>query len=337
MTIGTLIEMENCQISGPDLQDCLYWNRNHQMGIHGPGGDWRENKRPPDQALCGQRCVKICPMHRNAKRSKSGRSRDRRSTMPEDCVVFTLLIQMMRNSRISWNTRVESCKFRCQSECLVKLHCAEVAGKPVALKLLKPMNLRGSAWKDLLERIMKIILQEKGCIHGVTTIWCASLFLCLKQWKFQMERQQWRNNWKNWRKSRHGSWRKSETRKKWSKKQGMRAKKYILRHWWISVISRIRSWSRSTKNTKVESYFEVTLWKMIPDHTQCSLNKDHRHLQWQPQESWTQHQGFQDVQDKQLMQYLLITRSKWKMLQNYWKFRIRNVQTFGFVYQNTNG
>ena len=32
------------------------------------------------------------------------------------------------------------------------------------------------------------------------------------------QRRQWRRNGKNWRKSRHGSWRKSETRKRWSMK-----------------------------------------------------------------------------------------------------------------------
>ena len=30
------------------------------------------------------------------------------------------------------------------------------------LALLRPTNLRGNAWKDLLTRIMKITLQEKG-------------------------------------------------------------------------------------------------------------------------------------------------------------------------------
>ena len=34
----------------------------------------------------------------------------------------------------------------------------------------------------------------------------------------------------NWRKSGHGSWRKSETRKKWSMKQGIKAILFILRH-----------------------------------------------------------------------------------------------------------
>ena len=31
------------------------------------------------------------------------------------------------------------------------------------------------------------------------------------------------------------------------------------------------------------------------------------------------------------------TQEKWKMLQNYWKFQNRNVQTIGFVYHDTNG
>ena len=41
--------------------------------------------------------------------------------------------------------------------------------------------------------------------------------------------------------------------------------------------------------------------------------------------------------DKQQTQYLLIPKWKWKMLQNYWKIPNRNVQTFGFVYHDTNG
>ena len=77
-----------------------------------------------------------------------------------------------------------------------------------------------------------------------------------------MQRRQWIKSGKNLRNYRHGSWRKSETKKKWSKKQGIRAEKFISRHWWISVISRIRSWSLYIKYTKTESYSEVTLWKI---------------------------------------------------------------------------
>ena len=86
--------------------------------------------------------------------------------------------------------------------------------------------------------------------------------------------------WENWRRYRHDSWRKSETRKKWSLKQGLRATQFTLRHQRISVILRIRSWSFNIKSTKAGSYSEVTLWKMILVRMQCSLSKDHQHLKW---------------------------------------------------------
>ena len=97
------------------------------------------------------------------------------------------------------------------------------------------------------------------------------------------------------------------------------------------------NWRQITKNTKVELYSEVILWKMIQDLMQYSLNKDLQHLTWQPPKSWISSPDCRVAQDKQLTQHLLMPRSKWKMLQNYWKFPIRNVQTFGFVYHDTNG
>ena len=51
---------------------------------------------------------------------------------------------------------------------------------------------------------------------------------------------------------------------------------------------------------------------------QYSLNRDHQHLKWQQQKSWISYPDRQGVQGKQRTQYLLIPRSKWKMLQNYW-------------------
>ena len=70
---------------------------------------------------------------------------------------------------------------------------------------------------------------------------------------------------------------------------------------------------------------------------QYSQNKDHQHHKWRQQRSWISYQDCQGAQDKQRMQYLLILRSKWKILQNYWKFPNRNVQIFGHVYRSTNG
>ena len=103
------------------------------------------------------------------------------------------------------------------------------------------------------------------------------------------------------------------------------------------VIYRMLNWRQSTKNTKVELYSEVILWKMILDLTQYSLNKDLQHLKWQPLKSWISSPDCLVAMDKQQTQYRLFPTWRWKMLTNYWKFQNRSVQTFGFVYHDTNG
>ena len=87
-----------------------------------------------------------------------------------------------------------------------------------------------------------------------------------------------------------------------------RAQKFILPHWWTSVIWRMPNWRQSTKNTKVELYSDVIFWKMILDLMQYSLNKVRQHHKWQQQRSWISYPDCQGVQDKQRMQYLLIRR-----------------------------
>ena len=64
----------------------------------------------------------------------------------------------------------------------------------------------------------------------------------------------------------------------------------------------------STKNSKVELYSEATLWKMILDLVQYSLNKDHQHHKWRQQESWISYPDCQAAQDKRRTQYLLVPR-----------------------------
>ena len=68
---------------------------------------------------------------------------------------------------------------------------------------------------------------------------------------------------------------------------------------------------------------------------QCSLNKDHQHLKWQPQKSWTSFPNNQVAQDKQRTQYLLKPNSRWRMHPHHWKFQTRNVQAFRFVNHDT--
>ena len=81
--------------------------------------------------MYGQICGSICLMHRNAKKSKSGPSRNQSSTMSENCVVFTSLGQMMKNLNKRWRMRGESWKFRCQQQCFADFNVVRT-GKPVA-------------------------------------------------------------------------------------------------------------------------------------------------------------------------------------------------------------
>ena len=74
---------------------------------------------------------------------------------------------------------------------------------------------------------------------------------------------------------------KSEVNQRWSRKQGRRTLQFILHHWWTYVIWKMQNWRQSTKNTKVELYSEVILWKTTQGLTQYSLTKDLYNLKWQ--------------------------------------------------------
>ena len=119
-------------------------------------------------------------------------------------------------------------------------------------------------------------------------------------------------------------------------KQGLRAIKFILHHWWISVILRIRSWSLNTKNTKEGLYSELTLWKMILVRTQYSLNRDHQHYKWQQQKSWIPYPDFQEVQVKHLMQYPLYAGENGRCINVFETFQV-TISRYLDTYQSTHG
>ena len=172
----------------------------------------------------------------------------------------------------------------------------------------KLVNIKDCVWENHCRLAMKSILQERRQFTAALQFGTQELFLCPKPWKFLQRRQKWINNGKIWRKFRRGTWRKSEVRKWWSMKQGRRAQKFNLPHWWTYIIWRMLNWRQSTKNTKVELYSEVILKKTIRDLMQYSLNKDHQHHKWQQQQSWISSPDCLVAQDKQLTQYLLITQ-----------------------------
>ena len=121
-----------------------------------------------------------------------------------------------------------------------------------------------------------------------------NLFLCLKQWKYQVQRQQW----KKWETTCESTCMAADESQKQngsscrSKEQGHNGSFGIvngslssqeLPHWWTSVIWKMLNWRQSTKNTKVELYSEAILRKMIQDRMRYLPSKDHQHHKWRLQ------------------------------------------------------
>ena len=125
-------------------------------------------------------------------------------------------------------------------------------------------NPQECVWKKLYRNVMRTtISQEKVTIHYSITIWNTNLFLCVKQWRYPQQKQQWVKSGKNLKRFRRGTKQKSETNLTWLMKQEKMEEKYTSLHWWTSVIWRLSNWRPSTKKTKAGLYSEATLWKML--------------------------------------------------------------------------
>ena len=60
----------------------------------------------------------------------------------------------------------------------------------------KPVNTQECVWKKFYRNIMRTTSQEKGAIHYNIRIWYTHLFLCLRQWRYPQQKQQWIKNGK---------------------------------------------------------------------------------------------------------------------------------------------
>ena len=168
-------------------------------------------------------------------KAKMGWRKDSSWPMQENCVESISLTPRIRSTRKPSRTRVRNWKRQLLLLCPAKLWrivgVADLTKTRQNLRVFwKPMNPPECVWGILNLHITKTILQEKVRIHCNITIWFTNLFLCLKLWKSQQQKQQWTRNGKNWRKFRRGIWPKSKVRKKWSMKQGRRSLQFILHH-----------------------------------------------------------------------------------------------------------
>ena len=230
--------------------------------------------------------------------------------MPENYEEFISLTLRTRNSKKPFRMLARNWKHQWPPLCFARHARTVNMWRPVVnpmrsnqnLRVFwKPVNPQECVWKNLYRIIMRTILQERETIHCNITIWYTNLFLCVKSWRYPQQRQQWIKNGRNLEKILAWDLTKVKNKKRWSMKQGRRAQKFILHHWWTSVIWRMPNWKQSTKKTKADLFSEATLWKMILDLMQYSQSKDHQHHKWPQQKSWISYPDCQGAQDKQLM------------------------------------
>ena len=170
------------------------------------------------------------------RKSKSVLSRNRSSIMLDKCVVFTSLILMMRNSKLSWRMRVESWKFRCQpqmpcklerekyretyrveNDCKIKYACIVEADESTRKHMERSFHKNH---EDHIAGKWKIIESQQSC---------AQIYSYASSYeKYQLQQLHWRKNGKT---REIPAWQltESETKKRWSLKQGIWTKLFMLR------------------------------------------------------------------------------------------------------------
>ena len=283
--------------------------------IHGPGGRLTRKHQTSRPYFYGQKYGKHWERLPSWRRSKSGSMKRSILITHENFEGPISLTRRRRNLRRPLTMFVRNWQHQWLLLCPAKLSRAiRIVG--VVHPTKSKQNLRGCwklvnpqdfAWENHCRLIMKTILQEEETIHYSIIICFTNLFLCLKQWKFPQQRQQWTRNEKNRRKFRRWNLTKARSKKEVieeARTSGATA------HFasWTSVIWKMLNWRQNTRNTKVELFSAVILWKMILDLRQYSLNKDLQHLKWQQLRSWISFPDCRVARDKQRTQCLLKPR-----------------------------
>ena len=211
---------KNCQKDGQDSQDLFYWRKGHQNETHGPGRGLtkKQTTSRPDDVWPDMEIYVRCSEKR--KQNKDGPRRDQNSKTPDNWEEYSSLSQTTKNSSLQWKPLVESWKFRCLQQCLAKYRWRAVE----------------KTHRNTGKRKTKIRLCCR-CRRMPRSLYCKRDFIThyrlvhkflpmpqalkLPDAKAVVEKERE----KTWEKFRRGTWRKSETRKKWSMKQGTEGRK----------------------------------------------------------------------------------------------------------------
>ena len=268
-------------------QDSLYWVKSHRMDIHGPGGDWRENKRPQGQTNYGQKYGNMYDASKRKDNPKWTIGKQKLDNASKWRVIYFIVPEdeefeeIMKNARRKLENPMPAtvpCKtWLCRNS---RETCRAIGGHKTKYACIveadESMRIRLEAaphryHEDHIAGKGTNSLSHYNLVHKFIPMPQAMKIPNAKAAVEKMRKLE-----------KIPAWQLTKVRNKKEVIKEARnecRKKNILRHWWISVILRIRSWNRNFRNTKVELHSEVTLWKMIQDRMQYLLNKDHQHHQ----------------------------------------------------------
>ena len=248
---------------------------------------WWETDKTASDIICDLNCGVNWQEIQSSGRSRNGLLKNQSSIMLEDYEESISLTLRTRSSKKP-SGMFKKWKHQWLPLCLAR-HARRVSmGRPVANQMIssqnlsvswKPVNPQECGWKNLNPNIMRTILQEKGTIHCNITIWYTNLFLCLKPWRFQQQKQQWIKNGRNWQRFRRGTWQKSETNLTWLMKQGRKGAKVHFAS--LLDICYLKNAELETKHQKYKGRV-VPQGDIVKDDSGSYSCKVHLRHNWQP-------------------------------------------------------
>ena len=197
MIIGVSMGQETCLNLGQVSHNLLYWKKNLQKDICGPGGDYQENSLHPGQTIEETAYIqarssmartlevngKECQAEGEAKVVWREAPSWKRKKIARDLFHRP---RRIRNSKKPSRMLVRIWKHQWLLLCLVKFmkNCGNDGSNKIKNKNLrvfwKLVNLQDCVWENHYQIIMKTMLPEKKTIHHSIKIWFTNLFLCLK-------------------------------------------------------------------------------------------------------------------------------------------------------------
>ena len=278
------------------------------------------------------------------RRSKHGHMKNLNSITHENCEGFISLTLRTRNSKKPFRMLATNWEHQWLPPCLAR-QARRASTERLVVNPLKsnqtlrvswnPVNPEDCGWKNLYRIIMRT-MQERETIHCNITIFYTNLFLCLKPWRYPQQKQQWINNGKI---EKIPAWDLTNVRSKSEVIDEARTKGAKIYFVSLMDICHLKNAELEAKHQKDKGRVELQSDIVKDDSGSYAVSNE--------QGSSASQMTAAKVMDiisrlpgcagQAADAVSAYTQVKMEDAANCLKFQNRNVQTFGFVYHDTNG